>query len=86
MIHHDAAVCFTPTNMVALLLSIPRICCTLLHTGSTLMIVAVRDDRMPGGRNSGAVYNLYKVSVSLLSGRWNVRFVLRSSRHLGSVQ
>lgn len=25
-------------------------------------IVAVREDRMPGGRNSGAVYNLYKVS------------------------
>lgn len=23
---------------------------------------AVREDRMPGGRNSGAVYNLYKVS------------------------
>lgn len=22
---------------------------------------AVREDRMPGGRNSGAVYNLYKV-------------------------
>lgn len=25
---------------------------------------AVREDRMPGGRNSGAVYNLYKVPVS----------------------
>jgi hypothetical protein len=25
-------------------------------------IAAVREDRMPGGRNSGAVYNLYKVS------------------------
>lgn len=25
------------------------------------MITAVREDRMPGGRNSGAVYNLYKV-------------------------
>ena len=24
-------------------------------------ISAVREDRMPGGRNSGAVYNLYKV-------------------------
>lgn len=23
--------------------------------------IAVREDRMPGGRNSGAVYNLYKV-------------------------
>ena len=31
------------------------------------MIVAVRDDRMPGGRNSGAVYNLYKVSVHSLA-------------------
>ena len=25
---------------------------------------AVRDDRMPGGRNSGAVYSLYKVCES----------------------
>ena len=25
------------------------------------MLAAVREDRMPGGRNSGAVYNLYKV-------------------------
>jgi hypothetical protein len=25
---------------------------------------AVREDRMPGGRNSGAVYNLYKVPVN----------------------
>lgn len=24
-------------------------------------LAAVREDRMPGGRNSGAVYNLYKV-------------------------
>jgi len=28
------------------------------------VLVAVREDRMPGGRNSGAVYNLYKVPVS----------------------
>jgi hypothetical protein len=27
-------------------------------------ISAVREDRMPGGRNSGAVYNLYKVSAA----------------------
>lgn len=26
-----------------------------------IFLVAVREDRMPGGRNSGAVYNLYKV-------------------------
>ncbi|GFY78978.1 hormone receptor 4 [Trichonephila inaurata madagascariensis] len=26
-----------------------------------MVIAAVREDRMPGGRNSGAVYNLYKV-------------------------
>lgn len=25
------------------------------------LLIAVREDRMPGGRNSGAVYNLYKV-------------------------
>lgn len=30
---------------------------------------AVREDRMPGGRNSGAVYNLYKVKFSFFS--WN---------------
>ncbi|ODN02805.1 Hormone receptor 4 [Orchesella cincta] len=28
-----------------------------------LYFAAVREDRMPGGRNSGAVYNLYKVPV-----------------------
>lgn len=27
------------------------------------LFTAVREDRMPGGRNSGAVYNLYKVSI-----------------------
>lgn len=26
-----------------------------------MVLQAVREDRMPGGRNSGAVYNLYKV-------------------------
>lgn len=26
-----------------------------------MVLAAVREDRMPGGRNSGAVYNLYKV-------------------------
>lgn len=31
-----------------------------------LYLAAVREDRMPGGRNSGAVYNLYKVPVSQL--------------------
>ncbi|TRY63599.1 hypothetical protein TCAL_12581 [Tigriopus californicus] len=30
-----------------------------LHKG--MVLAAVREDRMPGGRNSGAVYNLYKV-------------------------
>ena len=28
-----------------------------------MVLQAVREDRMPGGRNSGAVYNLYKVSA-----------------------
>ncbi|CAG7816895.1 unnamed protein product [Allacma fusca] len=28
-----------------------------------MVLQAVREDRMPGGRNSGAVYNLYKVPV-----------------------
>ena len=28
-----------------------------------MVLQAVREDRMPGGRNSGAVYNLYKVSI-----------------------
>lgn len=27
------------------------------------LFTAVREDRMPGGRNSGAVYNLYKVKT-----------------------
>lgn len=27
----------------------------------SVLVPAVREDRMPGGRNSGAVYNLYKV-------------------------
>ena len=31
-----------------------------------LFIPAVREDRMPGGRNSGAVYNLYKVSTDFI--------------------
>ena len=30
-----------------------------LHKG--MVLAAVREDRMPGGRNSGAVYNMYKV-------------------------
>ena len=25
------------------------------------VLTAVREDRMPGGRNSGALYNMYKV-------------------------
>lgn len=29
-----------------------------------MVLAAVREDRMPGGRNSGAVYNLYKVTSS----------------------
>lgn len=28
-----------------------------------MVLQAVREDRMPGGRNSGAVYNLYKVKI-----------------------
>lgn len=32
-----------------------------------MVLQAVREDRMPGGRNSGAVYNLYKVSINLIS-------------------
>ena len=32
-----------------------------------MVLQAVREDRMPGGRNSGAVYNLYKVSVQVPS-------------------
>ena len=30
--------------------------------GQGMVLAAVREDRMPGGRNSGAVYNLYKVT------------------------
>lgn len=32
-----------------------------------MVLQAVREDRMPGGRNSGAVYNLYKVGIHLIS-------------------
>ena len=32
-----------------------------LHKG--MVLAAVREDRMPGGRNSGAVYNMYKVCI-----------------------
>ena len=31
--------------------------------GQGMVLAAVREDRMPGGRNSGAVYNLYKVTT-----------------------
>lgn len=30
-----------------------------------MVLQAVREDRMPGGRNSGAVYNLYKVGIKI---------------------
>lgn len=37
---------------------------TILSTKETWFFSpAVREDRMPGGRNSGAVYNLYKVII-----------------------
>lgn len=42
-----------------------RICITnvaFLNLFCFVLFTAVREDRMPGGRNSGAVYNLYKVS------------------------
>ena len=32
---------------------------------SMLIFPAVREDRMPGGRNSGAVYNMYPCKVGL---------------------
>lgn len=31
-----------------------------------MFVLAVREDRMPGGRNSGAVYNLYKVRITII--------------------
>lgn len=36
--------------------------------------IAVREDRMPGGRNSGAVYNLYKVNKSTTYYTLNYKF------------
>jgi len=33
----------------------------LIAGNNVCVLAAVREDRMPGGRNSGAVYNLYKV-------------------------
>lgn len=38
--------------------------CLLIFVYFVSLRIAVREDRMPGGRNSGAVYNLYKVPVS----------------------
>jgi len=32
-----------------------------LFIALSFILSAVREDRMPGGRNSGEVYNLYKV-------------------------
>lgn len=34
-----------------------------------MVLQAVREDRMPGGRNSGAVYNLYKVGIHIFTIR-----------------
>ena len=36
--------------------------------GLWFCVAAVREDRMPGGRNSGAVYNLYKVRMGVGHG------------------
>lgn len=30
-----------------------------------LYILAVREDRMPGGRNGSAIYSLYKVCIAI---------------------
>ncbi|GAB6026608.1 Ligand-binding domain of nuclear hormone receptor [Chamberlinius hualienensis] len=46
---------FSPTSTSSSILSAPS--STISGNGTN----AVREDRMPGGRNSGAVYNLYKV-------------------------
>lgn len=40
---------------------IPFYCDVFELTNHLFLLAAVREDRMPGGRNSGAVYNLYKV-------------------------
>ena len=37
-----------------------------------MVLAAVREDRMPGGRNSGAVYNMYKVKYRRLVMRGGV--------------
>lgn len=39
----------------------------LIAGNNVCVLAAVREDRMPGGRNSGAVYNLYKVQVERTS-------------------
>jgi len=56
-----------------------------LHKG--MVLAAVREDRMPGGRNSGAVYNMYKVkykkhkrSLSTIGdGRSEVNYAVATS-------
>jgi nuclear receptor subfamily 6 group A len=41
-------------------------CCFKKCLGQGMVLAAVQDDRMLGGRNSGAVYNLYKVFIHFL--------------------
>jgi len=56
-----------------------------LHKG--MVLAAVREDRMPGGRNSGAVYNMYKVKYKkhkrnqsmMGDGRGDISFAVGSS-------
>ena len=38
----------------------------------SIFITAVREDRMPGGRNSGAVYNMYKVRNAIFMFRTSI--------------
>jgi nuclear receptor subfamily 6 group A len=44
----------------------PYSCETLNKVVYIVFVIAVREDRMPGGRNSGAVYNLYKVRITII--------------------
>ncbi|XP_055896422.1 uncharacterized protein LOC106060296 isoform X3 [Biomphalaria glabrata] len=45
-----------------------------------MVLAAVREDRMPGGRNSGAVYNLYKVKYKKHKRRENSERNMRNQK------
>ena len=50
--------------------------------GTYKIFVAVREDRMPGGRNSGAVYNMYPCKVGAQVNITMVQSILHHSQRI----